>query len=129
MKIYISSVLVDDVARAYDFYVGTLGFEVRDDVTAGDYRWLTVCNPGDRDGAQLLLEPKGHPAAGPSTEALKNDGIPLTQFLSDDVAAEYEKLQAKGVRFTLEPTDVGPSIIAIFDDTVGNLIQLVQLKR
>lgn len=129
MRIYIASVMVDDVAKAHDFYVGTLGFQVRDDVTAGDYRWLTVCNPGEPDGTQLLLEPKGHPAAVPFTAALKSDGIPLTQFLSEDVSAEYEALKAKGVTFTMEPTDVGPSIIAIFDDTVGNLIQLVQLKK
>lgn len=132
MRIYIASVLVDDVARAHDFYVNTLGFKVKDDVTHGDFRWLTVTNASDlADGSdiELLLEPKGHPAAAPFTEALKKDGIPLTQFMSEDVQAEYEKLSAKGVEFTMEPTDVGPSIIAVFDDTVGNLIQLVQLKH
>ncbi len=124
--------LVDDVARAHDSYVNTLGFKVKDDVTHGDFRWLTVTNASDlADGSdiELLLEPKGHPAAAPFTEALKKDGIPLTQFMSEDVQAEYEKLSAKGVEFTMEPTDVGPSIIAVFDDTVGNLIQLVQLKH
>ena len=132
MRIYIASVLVDNVARAHDFYVNTLGFKVKDDVTHGDFRWLTVTNASDlADGSdiELLLEPKGHPAAAPFTEALKKDGIPLTQFMSEDVQAEYEKLSAKGVNFTMEPTDVGPSIIAVFDDTVGNLIQLVQLKH
>ncbi|WP_239662680.1 VOC family protein [Corynebacterium striatum] len=127
-----ASVLVDDVARAHDSYVNTLGFKVKDDVTHGDFRWLTVTNASDlADGSdiELLLEPKGHPAAAPFTEALKKDGIPLTQFMSEDVQAEYEKLSAKGVEFTMEPTDVGPSIIAVFDDTVGNLIQLVQLKH
>ncbi|WP_235597107.1 MULTISPECIES: VOC family protein [Corynebacterium] len=127
-----ASVLFDDVARAHDSYVNTLGFKVKDDVTHGDFRWLTVTNASDlADGSdiELLLEPKGHPAAAPFTEALKKDGIPLTQFMSEDVQAEYEKLSAKGVEFTMEPTDVGPSIIAIFDDTVGNLIQLVQLKH
>lgn len=132
MRIYISSVLVDDVARAHGFYVNTLGFAVKDDVTVGECRWLTVQNAVDgqpvEDGFELLLEPKGHAAAAPFTAALKADGIPLTQFASEDVAAEYEALKARGVNFTLEPTDVGPSIIAVFDDTVGNLIQLVQLK-
>ena len=132
MRIYIASVLVDDVARAHDFYVNTLGFKVKDDVTHGDFRWLTVTNasgPADGSGIELLLEPNGPPAAAPFTEALKKDGIPLTQFMSEDVQAEYEELKAKGVGFTMEPTDVGPSIIAVFDDTVGNLIQLVQLKH
>lgn len=132
MRIYIASVLVDDVARAHDFYVNTLGFKVKDDVTHGDFRWLTVTNasgPADGSGIELLLEPNGPPAAAPFTEALKKDGIPFTQFLSEDVQAEYEKHSAKGVNFTMEPTDVGPSIIAVFDDTVGNLIQLVQLKH
>ena len=124
--------LVDDVARAHDFYVNTLGFKVKDAVTHGDFRWLTVTNasgPADGSGIELLLEPNGPPAAAPFTEALKKDGIPFTQFLSEDVQAEYEKISAKGVNFTMEPTDVGPSIIAVFDDTVGNLIQLVQLKH
>lgn len=75
------------------------------------------------------MEPKGHPAAKDYAAALKADGIPATQFLSTDVEKEYKELIDKGVRFTMEPTDVGPSIIAVFDDTVGNLIQLVQLKK
>lgn len=75
------------------------------------------------------MEPKGHPAAKDYAAALKADGIPATQFLSTDVEKEYKELIDKGVRFTMEPTDVDPSIIAVFDDTVGNLIQLVQLKK
>lgn len=131
MKIYIASVLVDDVDRAHDFYTEKLGFKVKDDVTNGGFRWLTVRNADDESGAgmELLLEPKGHPSAAPFTAALKADGIPFTQFASDDVQAEHERLVAAGVEFTMEPTDIGPAIIAIFDDTVGNLIQIVQLKR
>ena len=75
------------------------------------------------------MEPKGHPAAKYYAAALKADGIPATQFLSADVKKEYKELSDKGVKFTMEPTDVGPSIIAVFDDTVGNLIQLVELKK
>lgn len=75
------------------------------------------------------MEPKGHPAAKDYAAALKADGIPATQFLSTDVDKEYKELIDKGVHFTMEPTDVGPSIIAVFDDTVGNLIQLIQLKK
>ena len=129
MQIYIASVPVDDVARAHDFYVDVLGFRVKDDVTHGDFRWLTVTNADGDGSVELLLEPKGHPAAKTYTEALKADKIPVTQFLSQDVEKEYAELKDKGVDFTMEPTDVGSSIIAVFDDTVGNLIQLVQLKR
>lgn len=75
------------------------------------------------------MEPKGHPAAKDYAAALKADGIPATQFLSADVKKEYQELSDKGVKFTMEPTDIGPSIIAVFDDTVGNLIQLVELKK
>ena len=128
MRIYITSVLVDDVARAHDFYTEKLGFKVKDDVVNGDFRWLTLRNADEEDGMELLLEPKGHSAAAPFTAAIKADGIPYTQFQSDDVQAEYERLAAAGVEFTVEPTDVGPAIIAVFDDTVGNLIQMIQLK-
>lgn len=129
MQIYIASVPVDDVARAHDFYVNTLGFRAKDDVTLGDFRWLTVTNAEGQGNTQLLLEPKAHPVSKDYAAALKADGIPATQFLSADVEKEYRELTEKGVDFTMEPTDVGPSIIAVFDDTVGNLIQLVQLKR
>lgn len=129
MQIYIASVPVDDVARAHDFYVNTLGFRVKDDVTHGDFRWLTVTNAEGQGNTQLLLEPKAHPASKDYAAALKADSIPATQFLSADVEKEYRELTENGVDFTMEPTDVGPSIIAVFDDTVGNLIQLVQLKK
>lgn len=129
IQIYIASVPVDDVARAHDFYVNTLGFRVKDDVPHGDFRWLTVTNAEGQGNTQLLLEPKAHPASKDYAAALKADGIPATQFLSADVEKEYRELTENGVDFTMEPTDVGPSIIAVFDDTVGNLIQLVQLKK
>lgn len=130
MHIYIASVFVDDLDRAHDFYVNTLGFRVKDDVSNDHFRWLTVTNADDKfPGVELLLEPNAHPAAKEYSAAIKKDSIPATQFLSDDVAAEAAALQAKGVEFTMEPTDIGPSIIAVFDDTCGNLIQLVQLKH
>ena len=129
MQIYIASVPVDDVARAHDFYVNTLGFRVKADVTHGGFRWLTVANAEGQGDMELLLEPKALPAAKDYAEALKADGIPVTQFLSADVEREYSELTEKGVQFTMGPTDVGPSTIAVFDDTVGNLIQLVQLKK
>ena len=132
MRIYISSVLVDDVSRAHDFYTEKLGFQVKDDVENDGFRWLTVTNAGidpSEASMELLLEPKGHPAAAPFTEGLKASGIPLTQFLSDDVEAETAELKEKGVEFTTDPMDIGPAKIAVFDDTVGNLIQLIQLKK
>lgn len=94
----------------------------------GDYRWLTVVSPENPEGVQLLLEPNQHPAASNYQAGIKQDGIPATQFYVDDVQSEFERLKALGVEFTLETMDVGPSVIAIFDDTVGNLIQIVTLK-
>jgi catechol 2,3-dioxygenase-like lactoylglutathione lyase family enzyme len=127
MRIYIASIFVDDVQKALDFYVDKLGFVVKDSVKNGDFWWLTITNPDG--GTELLLEPNAHPAAVAYTEAIRKDGIPATQFLSDDVEAETAALKEKGVTFTMEPTDVGPSVIAAFDDTCGNIIQLVQLKH
>lgn len=127
MRIYIASIFVDDVQKAHDFYVDKLGFVVKDSVKNGDFWWLTITNPDG--GTELLLEPNAHPAAVAYTEAIRKDGIPATQFLSDDVEAETAALKEKGVTFTMEPTDVGPSVIAAFDDTCGNIIQLVQLKH
>ena len=127
MRIYIASIFVDDVQKAHDFYVDKLGFVVKDSVKNGDFWWLTITNPDG--GTELLLEPNAHPAAVAYTEAIRKDGIPATQFLSDDVEAETAALKEKGVTFTMEPTDVGPSVNAAFDDTCGNIIQLVQLKH
>lgn len=129
MRIEITSVFVDDQARALEFYTGTLGFRKKHDVAAGDYRWLTVVSPENPDGVELLLEPNQHPAARSFQDSIRQDGIPFTQFYVDDVRAEFDRLRALGVTFTMEPTDVGPSVIAVFDDTCGNLIQLVALKK
>ena len=90
-------------------------------------RWLTVVSPRQPDGPQLLLEPDAHPAAKPYKAALVADGIPITSFAVDDVHHEFERLRALGVRFTQEPTNLGPLTTAVFDDTCGNLIQIAQL--
>jgi catechol 2,3-dioxygenase-like lactoylglutathione lyase family enzyme len=124
MRITLTSVLVDDQEKALRFYTEVLGFVKKNDVAAGDYRWLTVVSPQDPDGTELLLEPGVHPAAKPFTEALFADGIPFTSFAVDDVEAEYERLRDLGVRFTQEPTPMGPVTTAVFDDTCGNLIQI-----
>jgi catechol 2,3-dioxygenase-like lactoylglutathione lyase family enzyme len=126
MKIVVTSVLVDDQEKALAFYRDVLGFTVKHDIPMGEHRWLTLTSPGDPDGVELLLEPDAHPAAKPFKSALKKDGIPYTSFRVDDMHAEYARLCAAGVRFTQQPTIMGPVTIAVFDDTVGNLIQIVQ---
>lgn len=125
MRITLTSVFVDDQSKAERFYTEVLGFVKKHDVPMGEDRWLTVVSPQDPDGTELLLEPSGHPAAKPFKEALVADGIPFTQFTVDDVRAEYERLRGLGVRFTQEPADMGNVTTAVFDDTCGNLIQII----
>ncbi|SDD06379.1 Catechol 2,3-dioxygenase [Sanguibacter gelidistatuariae] len=125
MRITLTSVLVDDQEKAERFYTDVLGFVKRHDVPLGTDRWLTVVSPQDPDGTELLLEPSGHPAAKPFKDALVADGIPFTQFTVDDVQAEYTRLTGLGVRFTREPATAGPYTTAVFDDTCGNLIQII----
>jgi catechol 2,3-dioxygenase-like lactoylglutathione lyase family enzyme len=125
MKIQLTSVFVDDQAKALRFYTEILGFVKRHDVPVGETdRWLTVVSPDEPDGTELLLEPAGHPAVKPYRDALVQDGIPLAQFAVADVRAEYERLRGLGVRFTQEPLEMGPVTTAVFDDTCGNLIQI-----
>jgi catechol 2,3-dioxygenase-like lactoylglutathione lyase family enzyme len=128
MRIHLTSVYVDDQAKALDFYTRVLGFEPKEDVPLGEFRWLTVVSPEQPDGAQLLLEPDQHPAAKVYKEALVADGIPLAQFAVDDARAEAERLRGLGVVFTQEPVEMGPVVIAVFDDTCGNLIQIVERR-
>ena len=124
MKINLTSVLVDDQAKALQFYTDVLGFVKKSDVPVGEHRWLTVVSPEDPDGPELVLEPDGHPAAPPFKEALAADGIPVTSFAVDDVQREFERLTGLGVRFTQQPTEMGPVTTAVLDDTCGNLIQI-----
>ncbi|WP_209324423.1 VOC family protein [Brevibacterium renqingii] len=120
------SIPVDDQARALKFYTDRLGFIPKVDIPVGDeFRWLTVVSPENPDGVEVVLEPKGHPAAAEYTEALRSDGVPINQFAVDDVQAEYDRLVGLGVTFTQEPMSMGPVTTAVLDDTVGNLIQLV----
>jgi catechol 2,3-dioxygenase-like lactoylglutathione lyase family enzyme len=128
MRITITSVLVDDQAKALRFYTAVLGFEKKHDVPLGEYRWLTVVSPEDPDGPELLLEPDVHPAARPFKDALTRDGIPATSFAVDDVEREVERLTRLGVRFTQPPVDMGAVTTAVLDDTCGNLIQLAAQK-
>lgn len=123
-RINITSVLVDDQAKALAFYTGKLGFVAKTDVSLGEYRWLTVVGANEPDGVELLLEPDAHPAAKAFKQALAADGIPYTSFAVDDVTAVHRDLESRGVRFAQAPTAMGPVITAILDDTCGNLIQL-----
>lgn len=127
-RINITSVFVDDQAKALTFYTDVLGFLPKHDIPTGEFRWLTVVSPADPDGVELLLEPDAHPAVKPFKEALVADGIPVTSFAVEDVHAEFERLRAKGVRFVQEPTEMGPVTTAVFDDTCGNLIQIAAQK-
>ncbi|GAB3863144.1 VOC family protein [Micromonospora andamanensis] len=128
IRIHVTSVFVDDQAKALAFYTEKLGFIKKTDVPAGEARWLTVVSPADPDGVELLLEPAGHPAVGPFRQALVGDGIPFTSFVVDDVHAEVERLKGLGVEFTQEATDLGPVVTAVLDDTCGNLIQIATMK-
>ena len=127
MKLQTVSVFVDDQQRALEFYTGVLGFELAADVPLGEFRWLTVSAPEQPGGTQLSLEPKNHPAVPPFTAAIAADGIPFLQLGVDDIEAEHARLVAAGAVFTMPPTSMGPVIVAVLDDTVGNLLQLAQL--
>ena len=126
MRITLTSILVDDQAKALDFYTTVLGFQAKTDVPLGEHRWLTVVAPDAPDGVELVLEPDAHPAAKPFKAALVADGIPFASFSVDDVRAEHERLRDLGVSFTQEPADMGPVVTAVLDDTCGNLIQILQ---
>jgi predicted enzyme related to lactoylglutathione lyase len=126
VKIKLNSVIVRDQESALRFYTEVLGFEKKVDFPAGEYRWLTVVAPEEPDGTQVVLEPNAHPASATYQRALFESGIPLTAFAVDDIENEYRRLRDLGVVFATEPTDMGSAIVAVFDDTCGNLIQIYQ---
>jgi predicted enzyme related to lactoylglutathione lyase len=127
MKIVLTSVYVEDQDKALKFYTDVLGFIKKADFPVGEARWLTVVSPEDPDGPQLLLEPSDNTAAQTFKKALFEQGIPLTAFAVQDVQAEYERMTAQGVVFSMPPTQTEGPIMAVFDDTCGNLIQIFQL--
>jgi catechol 2,3-dioxygenase-like lactoylglutathione lyase family enzyme len=129
MRIYVTTVFVDDQAKALDFYTKVLGFVLKHDIPVGEHRWLTVVSNEAPHGTELLLEPNEHPAVKPYQAALAEDGIPAASFQVDDLDGEVEKLRARGVVFNVDPTDAGTVRMATFDDTCGNLIQLVEMKE
>ncbi|RID83640.1 VOC family protein [Peribacillus asahii] len=126
MRIVVTSIFVQDQEKALEFYSEKLGFVKKEDVPAGEFRWITLVSPDDQDGTELLLEPNVHPAAKEYQKKIFAEGIPATMFGVADIRKEYERLMEKGVTFTMEPTKMGEVTIAVFDDTCGNLIQIVQ---
>jgi predicted enzyme related to lactoylglutathione lyase len=126
MKIIVTSVMVKDQDQALAFYTEKLGFIKKQDIPMGGPRWLTVVAPDSPDGVEVLLEPIGFPPALTYQQALFDAGIPATLFGVDNIQEEYERLEKLGVQFKTPPTQTGPVTIAKFDDTVGNLIQIVQ---
>jgi predicted enzyme related to lactoylglutathione lyase len=127
MKIKWTTVYVNDQEKALRFYTDVLGFQKKADFSQGAYRWLTVVSPEDADGTELLLESNTNPAGKAYHEAVYSQKKPATQFLVKDVQAEHDRLAAQGVKFTMPVTKVTGSVIAVLDDTCGNLIQLVQM--
>lgn len=129
MKIKLTSIPINDYDKALKFYTEVLGFEKKHDIPlGGGARWITVVSPQEPDGTELLLEPNAeYPAMKTLKESLVKDGIPYTAFQVDDTQKEYERLRKLGVEFVMEPTNMGSSIAAVFDDTCGNLIQIFQV--
>jgi len=127
IRVSLASVSVVDQDKALRFYTETLGFRKKHDIPMGGPRWLTVVSAADPNGVELVLEPNAdYPAMKALKEALVKDGIPFTAFQVDDVEAEYARLKGLGVRFTRAPTKMGETVLAVFDDTFGNLIQIYQ---
>ncbi len=129
MIISVSSVFVEDQNKALDFYTRVLGFQLKHEIPlGGEDRWLTVVSPEHPDGVELLLEPNGNPAASAFQQSIFSQGISATQFDVSDIQAEYNRLLALGVEFTMPPTDMGVETVAVFNDTCGNLISLTQAQ-
>ena len=129
MKIKLTSVHVDDQAKALRFYTEVLGFVKKTDFSNGPFRWLTVASPEDPDGTELQLALNDNPAARDYQQAMFQQAQPAAMFFTDDVQGDYERLKARGADFTMPPTDVTGSKIARLNDTCGNLIQVTQLIR
>jgi len=127
MKIRITSVMVDDQDKALKFYTEMLGFVKKTEIPIGEYKWLTVVSKEEQDGVELLLEPMGFEPAKVYQKALFEAGIPLTAFHVDNIENEYERLEKLGVGFSIKPTKMGTVTLAVFDDTCGNNIQMVEV--
>jgi len=126
VQIRLASVMVDDQDKALRFYTGVLGFVKQKDIPMGPFRWLTVSSPEGAEGVELVLEPMAFPPARTFQMALFSAGIPATAFLTGNIQAEYQRLKALGVNFRGEPKHMGPITAVLFEDTCGNLLNLVQ---
>jgi predicted enzyme related to lactoylglutathione lyase len=129
MKIKLTSVYVDDQEKALRFYTEVLGFAKKADFRNGPFRWLTVASPEDPDGTELQLALNDNPAAKAYQQAMFQQSKPAAMFFSDDVKGDYERMKGRGAEFTMAPTEVTASTIAMLNDTCGNLIQITQLAR
>ena len=129
MKIKLTSVHVDDQAKALRFYTEVLGFVKKTDFSNGLFRWLTVASAEDPDGTELQLALNDNPAARAYQQAMFQQSQPAAMFFTDDVQGDYERMKSRGADFTMPPTDVTGSKIARLNDTCGNLIQVTQLMR
>ncbi len=127
MKIKLTGIYVDDQDKALRFYTEVLGFVKKADFGQGSYRWLTVASPEEPQGTELQLALNDNPAARAYQQALFQQGQPAAMFQTGDVRADYERIKAQGAEFTMPPTEVTGSIIAMLNDTCGNLIQITQL--
>ncbi|MFQ5907495.1 MAG: VOC family protein [Thermoplasmata archaeon] len=126
MKITLSSVFVDDQDKALQFYTEVLGFVKKQELPVGEFKWLTVVSPEGPDDVELLLEPNTTQIAKTYQEGCFQAGIPATTFAVEDIVEEYERMKELGVTFLQKPAQAGSVSVAVFDDTCGNLIQLVQ---
>jgi len=126
MRMYIKSVMVDDQNKARAFYTNILGFEIKHDIPMGEHAWITLVSSDEENSIELALEPNAYPAAQALQKSLLKDGIPWTAFSVDDLDAEWARLKSKGVEFTMPPKDMGEFKMAVFNDTCGNLIQIIQ---
>jgi predicted enzyme related to lactoylglutathione lyase len=129
MKIKVTSIYVDDQSKALSFYTEVLGLAKKADFSNGPYRWLTVASPEQPDGPELQLALNDNPTAKAYQQAIYQQGQPAIMFFTDDVKGDYERIKARGAEFTMPPTDVPGSTIAMLYDTCGNRIQLTQLAR
>ena len=129
MKIKLTSVFVDDQEKAMHFYTEVLGFVKKSDFSNGPYRWLTVASPEEPEGTELQLALNNNPAANAYQQALFQQSQPAAMFFTDDIKGDCERIKGRGAEFTMPPTDVTGSTIAMLKDTCGNIIQLTQLKR
>jgi predicted enzyme related to lactoylglutathione lyase len=129
LKIKVTTVYVDDQDKALRFYTDVLGFVKKADFSQGPYRWLTVASPEEPDGTELQLERNDNPAAKAFQQAMFQQGHSAAMFYVDDVQRDYERMRVLGAEFTMPPTKVTGSTIAMVNDTWGNLIQLAQMDR